>query len=198
MAESDRPKKKARLAPSSESDSVLADSVALYQSSLDILSAFTSSSSASSTASNSSLYQVSTSPFPSIILENLFSPTFLLKVKKELLSLPYYPRKSDLFSYFGTHDISTDESTNPALAQLRREIHSKEFTTFLQDATGVVELIPRKVDMSSHIYKRGDWLGCHDDAIEQADQGRRIAFIIYLVDEAWSEKEGGNLALFDL
>ena len=76
-------------------------------------------------------------------------------------------------------------------------MYSEEFTTFLQDATGV-DLIPGKVDMSSHIYKRGDWLGCHDDDIASTETGRRIAFIIYLVDEDWSEQDGGELALFDL
>lgn len=35
---------------------------------------------------------------------------------------------------------------------------------------------------------------CHDDELE----GRRIAFILYLVPSSWSKKDGGTLDLFNL
>lgn len=39
-----------------------------------------------------------------------------------------------------------------------------------------------------------DVLLCHDDELD----GRRIAYILYLVDEDWSSSDGGNLDLFDV
>lgn len=39
---------------------------------------------------------------------------------------------------------------------------------------------------------RVDTLLCHDDKLE----GRRIAFILYLVPEDWSEEDGGHLELY--
>ena len=35
---------------------------------------------------------------------------------------------------------------------------------------------------------------CHDDELE----GRRIAYILYLVPEEWSAADGGSLDLFDV
>ena len=41
-------------------------------------------------------------------------------------------------------------------------------------------------------YTRGDYLLCHDDELE----GRRVAFIYYMVPEDWSQQDGGGLQLF--
>ena len=41
-------------------------------------------------------------------------------------------------------------------------------------------------------YDRSDYLLCHDDELE----GRRIAFIMYLVPP-WSHQDGGLLELFN-
>ena len=49
------------------------------------------------------------------------------------------------------------------------------------------------VSVSGSIYNQTDYLLCHDDKLE----GRKIAFIFYLVDEDWSGNEdGGCLRLF--
>lgn len=37
-----------------------------------------------------------------------------------------------------------------------------------------------------------DYLLCHDDQLEN----RKIAFILYLTENEWSEKDGGQLELF--
>ncbi len=39
-----------------------------------------------------------------------------------------------------------------------------------------------------------DVLLCHDDELE----GRRIAYILYLVDEDWTSADGGNLDLYSV
>lgn len=41
-----------------------------------------------------------------------------------------------------------------------------------------------------------DYLLCHDDDIHGTVEGRRIAFIYYLVPENWKETDGGALDLF--
>ena len=41
--------------------------------------------------------------------------------------------------------------------------------------------------MSSAIYSDAHYLLCHDDELE----GRRIAYIIYLTPEDWTEADGG-------
>jgi Rps23 Pro-64 3,4-dihydroxylase Tpa1-like proline 4-hydroxylase len=38
---------------------------------------------------------------------------------------------------------------------------------------------------------------CHDDDIHGTIEGRRIAFIYYLVPDDWKETDGGALDLFD-
>lgn len=38
---------------------------------------------------------------------------------------------------------------------------------------------------------------CHDDDIGSESDGRRIAFIFYLVEADWGQKDGGDLSLFD-
>jgi Rps23 Pro-64 3,4-dihydroxylase Tpa1-like proline 4-hydroxylase len=41
-----------------------------------------------------------------------------------------------------------------------------------------------------------DYLLCHDDDIHGTVEGRRIAFIYYLVPENWTDTDGGTLDLF--
>ena len=50
-----------------------------------------------------------------------------------------------------------------------------------------------QVDVSGSIYNQTDYLLCHDDKLE----GRKIAFIFYLVDSDWDcSQSGGSLNLF--
>ena len=38
---------------------------------------------------------------------------------------------------------------------------------------------------------------CHDDDIQGTVEGRRIAFIYYLVPDDWKDSDGGTLDLFE-
>jgi Rps23 Pro-64 3,4-dihydroxylase Tpa1-like proline 4-hydroxylase len=54
-----------------------------------------------------------------------------------------------------------------------------------------------KVDITSSKYRFTDHLLCHDDDIQDINKnGRRIAFIYYLVDKDWNKSYGGSLDLF--
>lgn len=70
-------------------------------------------------------------------------------------------------------------------------IYSSSFRSFLQQITGIE--LSDSVDISASKYWNGHQLLCHDDETE----GRRIAFIIYLVPKDWSEEDGGTLDLFE-
>jgi hypothetical protein len=61
---------------------------------------------------------------------------------------------------------------------------------WLQRATGIE--LRDTVDMFCAKYSQGDTLLCHDDELE----GRRVAFIYYLVPPAWGPEDGGALDLF--
>lgn len=50
------------------------------------------------------------------------------------------------------------------------------------------------IDSFGSRYWQGNQLLCHDDELE----GRRIAFIFYLVPHDWTENDGGKLELFDV
>lgn len=49
------------------------------------------------------------------------------------------------------------------------------------------------IDMSCSIYSDTSYLLCHDDDLSE----RRIAYIMYFVDEEWSPEDGGTLDLYD-
>lgn len=54
--------------------------------------------------------------------------------------------------------------------------------------------LTKDVAISAAIYESTDRLLCHDDELE----GRRIAFILYMVPEDWSAEDGGHLDLFNV
>ncbi|NXI58946.1 OGFD1 hydroxylase, partial [Chloroceryle aenea] len=76
----------------------------------------------------------------------------------------------------------------PHVAALRHVL-CEEFRAWLSAVTQI-ELEPT-VDLSCARYEYTDVLLCHDDELE----GRRIAFILYLVPP-WQESDGGTLDLY--
>ena len=61
-----------------------------------------------------------------------------------------------------------------------------------------IDLKSDKIDMTSSKYKQTDYLLCHDDDIHGDKEGRRIAFVYYLVPSDWSSVDGGQLDLFKI
>jgi hypothetical protein len=93
------------------------------------------------------------------------------------------------------HFYHTDQFTG-ALDEWKQFITSLEFNTFVSDVTGL-ELYPGEwVDANMQRYDTGHYLLCHDDDIQGNKSGRRVAFILYLVDEDWTETDGGTLDLY--
>lgn len=135
-----------------------------------------------------------TKPFRAMTLSNIFPKSYLDNLKSELLSQTFFRKSNDLYDFYQSEDLKL--STDPHLMAFRETIYSSEFLNMMQSITGI-ELNDR-IDIAGQRYPQHGYLLCHDDDIIGDDEGRRIAFILYLVDESWSEKDGGRLDLFDM
>jgi prolyl 3-hydroxylase /prolyl 3,4-dihydroxylase len=76
---------------------------------------------------------------------------------------------------------------SPSVALFRDLLTDSSFHEWMTGVTGVEGILP-VVDMFGAIYQDGSYLQCHDDKLE----GRRIAYIYYLVPEDWSAEDGGK------
>jgi Rps23 Pro-64 3,4-dihydroxylase Tpa1-like proline 4-hydroxylase len=129
-------------------------------------------------------------PFNYTVLPSFMDESFLKEVAKELESEEWFPKNNDLYTFLQTDDLKISEKPN--LHKMKEVIYSPEFRSFLQGVTGIE--LNSVVDISASKYWSGCQLLCHDDELE----GRRIAFIFYLVPDDWSEEDGGTLDLFDV
>ncbi|EGF77838.1 hypothetical protein BATDEDRAFT_91279 [Batrachochytrium dendrobatidis JAM81] len=137
--------------------------------------------------------QVYANPFRAVTLSSIFCPAFLSKVRSALLAQPFELKSNDLYHFYQSNDLKT--TSDPVLATLRDTIYSLPFVKFIEEITGMK--LSKTVDLSGHRYPENGYLLCHDDAIGSVEDGRRIAFIIYLVEEDWCADDGGMLQLFD-
>ncbi|KAI9298167.1 hypothetical protein K502DRAFT_311885 [Neoconidiobolus thromboides FSU 785] len=137
--------------------------------------------------------KVVTTPFLAGSIGNVFNPKFLKKVRKEIEQKQKYDKRyNDLYEFYQSKDLKSTPLKN--LKQLRDSIYGSTFLDFFSKLTGIK--LTSKLDVSVSKYIYGNHLLCHDDDIKSEKEGRRIAFIIYLVDEDWDEKDGGALELF--
>ncbi|KAI1317495.1 Prolyl 3-hydroxylase ogfod1 [Mortierella claussenii] len=133
-------------------------------------------------------------PYPTASLPNfLQSTTYLQKLREELLTETYFHKSNDLYEFYQSEDLRL--SKKPHIAALKDAIYSQEFFTMMSKLTGI-DLDPSVIDLNGNQYHEGCYLLCHDDDIKSEKEGRRIAFILYLVDEDWSAADGGALDLF--
>ncbi|KAL1007289.1 hypothetical protein UPYG_G00084580 [Umbra pygmaea] len=126
-------------------------------------------------------------PFPHCIIKNFIqSDSFTENLKRELLDLNFHEKSNDLYKFKQSDDLK--KRKEPHITGLRTALFGK-FRSWLGDVLGV-ELEPT-VDISCAKYQYTDVLLCHDDELE----GRRVAFILYLVPP-WESSDGGTLDLF--
>ncbi|XP_035508014.1 prolyl 3-hydroxylase OGFOD1 [Morone saxatilis] len=126
-------------------------------------------------------------PFPHCIIRNfLGSETFVENLQRELLGLNFHEKSNDLYKFKQSDDLK--KRTEPHIAGLRAALFGR-FRSWLGGVLGV-ELEPT-VDISCARYEYTDVLLCHDDELE----GRRVAFILYLVPP-WQSSDGGTLDLY--
>ncbi|KAJ2487110.1 putative component of NuA3 histone acetyltransferase complex [Coemansia sp. RSA 2320] len=132
-------------------------------------------------------------PFHTGKLLNVFPPTFLHGLKSELGSLNWHERSNDLYSFHQTDDLALNGHHH--IKALRDYMAGEEFVTFMENITGT-RLTRGYLDLAAQRYKKGNHLLCHDDDVHRGKLARRIAYIIYLVDDQWSVDDGGALGLF--
>lgn len=126
-------------------------------------------------------------PFPHCVIKNfLGSDTFVENLQRELLGLNFHEKSNDLYKFKQSDDLR--KRTEPHIAGLRAALFGP-FRSWLGDVLGV-KLEPT-VDISCAKYEYTDVLLCHDDELE----GRRVAFILYLVPP-WQSSDGGTLDLY--
>jgi Rps23 Pro-64 3,4-dihydroxylase Tpa1-like proline 4-hydroxylase len=128
-------------------------------------------------------------PFPHALLRDVFDERFLEGLKEEVMELHYLQKSNDLYDFLQSNDLKG--CTLPHVSKLKDLLYSADFRTWLQGITGIEELNDT-IDMSCARYIDGSTLLCHDDELE----GRRIAYILYLVPKDWKEEDGGTLDLF--
>ncbi|XP_062997589.1 prolyl 3-hydroxylase OGFOD1 [Elgaria multicarinata webbii] len=126
-------------------------------------------------------------PFHHCIIPNFIqNEGFLEGLQKELLSLDFHEKCNDLYKFKQSDDLK--KRGEPHIAALRKVLF-EEFQAWLSEVAQVE--LESTVDLSCAKYEYTDTLLCHDDELE----GRRIAFILYLVPP-WDKNDGGTLDLF--
>lgn len=132
---------------------------------------------------------IHTVPFKCCVIPNFISDEdFLNRLERELLELKFFQKSNDLYKFHQSDDLK--KSSRSHIALLRSALYN-DFRLWLQDVTGFNDLTDQ-VDMSCAKYRHTDVLLCHDDELE----GRRIAYIFYLVPPDWTNNDGGTLDLF--
>ncbi|XP_067853520.1 prolyl 3-hydroxylase OGFOD1 [Heptranchias perlo] len=131
---------------------------------------------------------VGTRPFTHCVISNFIqSQPFLEGLQNELLQLNFCEKSNDLYKFKQSDDLRKRKEYH--ISALRKVLF-EDFRTWLSDIAGVK--LETTVDLSCAKYEYTDVLLCHDDELE----GRKIAFILYLVPE-WGTSNGGTLDLYD-
>ena len=132
-------------------------------------------------------------PFSHLSLPNFVDETFLEQVKTEVMGLKFNEKSNDLFHFMQSDDLKAITNNKSSVAQLRDILYSTQFRGALETITGIkLHGLSKDVSVNAAIYNSGDRLLCHDDELE----GRRIAFIIYMVPRDWNQADAGHLDLF--
>ncbi|XP_042545867.1 prolyl 3-hydroxylase OGFOD1 isoform X1 [Dipodomys spectabilis] len=126
-------------------------------------------------------------PFLHCVIPNFIrSQEFLEGLQKELLNLDFHEKYNDLYKFQQSDDLK--KRREPHISALRKLLF-EDFRTWLSDISNIA--LESTIDMSCAKYEFTDALLCHDDELE----GRRIAFILYLVP-SWDISLGGTLDLY--
>ena len=139
-------------------------------------------------------------PYPHVVLSPAIDDATLKSARREAIhELRADYKETDLFKVYQVpHDLGTIERTAPHLAdkapsllRVRDALYSESTRRLVERITGCGR-IGDTVDCSANVYMRGGHLLCHDDVIGN----RLVSFVLYLVDEDWSESDGGAFELF--
>ena len=136
-------------------------------------------------------------PFQCFVLPDFFDEETVCGLRQSLDEFGFpLERLNDLHEFYQTPDLKTVQ--HGPLNSLTQFFSSKEFIDIIQRATSLSDLVIGQVDVSGQRYDAGGYLACHDDDVkEEKGVGRRVAFILYLVDDDWNVGlNGGSLDLY--
>ncbi len=135
---------------------------------------------------------LTSAPFTACSVRNfLNSADAIDALVAELEELEFVEKNNDLYK-FKQSSSDLKETSSPMVAAFHQFMRT-EAKSWLSEVTGLELDEEESIDMFCARYDYTDYLLCHDDQLE----GRRIAYILYLVPESWREEDGGALDLFD-
>ncbi len=140
------------------------------------------------------------SPYSHIAIDNFFDPAILDKVLEEFPN----PKDIDWKENINKFEIKLGTRSEKDIGLFSRylmyTLNSSSFLEFLQQLTGIENLIPDPslIGGGLHQIKRGGKLGIHADFNKHKDYDldRRINILIYL-NKDWLEEYGGHFELWN-
>ncbi|GAB1607165.1 prolyl 3-hydroxylase OGFOD1-like [Argonauta hians] len=128
------------------------------------------------------------SPFVHCVLPQFIREDQCLEtLQGELQEVTFNEKNNDLYNFHQSCDLAHHSS--PQISAFRQLFYT-DVLQWMKKITNIE--LTSTVDLFCSIYEYTDVLLCHDDELE----GRRIAFILYLVPP-WDHTDGGSLDLFD-
>ncbi|HYK50813.1 MAG TPA: 2OG-Fe(II) oxygenase [Terriglobales bacterium] len=141
----------------------------------------------------------SATPFPYLILDNLFSEDLLDRVTQELPPLgdAHWVRHDD--DHLRQFNLRSAADLGEAGSQVVAFLHSARFLYFLSEVTGIRDLLPDPYLQGAgyHMIPRGGKFDVHLDRNIAYSTGliRRLSLLIYL-NRDWKHEYGGQLELW--
>ncbi len=144
---------------------------------------------------------VKASPFPHLIIDNLFDADFLSKVAEEIKTLPSADWAPHYTALQKKRMTSNAGDLPPLAAHYFEVINSPDFIFFLQSVTGIMSLQPDLTLFGGGVHEAGadGHFEIHVDFQRHPSTGleNRIAVITYL-NANWTEFDGGALELWNM
>ncbi len=127
-------------------------------------------------------------PFKFLELRDFFVLPKAVALKREVVGLDFDLKKSDLFEFFQSSDLTLRKEGT--IAEFIALLQSSAFRAYLMTITGI-DLSQSEITLFASRYEDTHYLLPHDDQLE----GRQIAFLFYLTE--MNEGHGGELVLYD-
>jgi Rps23 Pro-64 3,4-dihydroxylase Tpa1-like proline 4-hydroxylase len=147
-----------------------------------------------------------TNPFPHTIIEEFLNPEVVQDVVTQVNQLRDENAQSIFINPTSPYEFNKfafESNYGDYLKQLFIELNSVEFIQYLENLTGIRNIITNDITLRGagvHRIKRGGYLQMHTDFNSYDKDGvrldRRINLLIYLNPD-WKEEYGGHLYLCD-
>jgi hypothetical protein len=142
---------------------------------------------------------VNNTPFPHIVIDNLFPNQLLEDVLQDIQGLDYYIAKN-FYGSVKKFAMPDPWLMGPTARRLLLDLNSFRFCSFLENLTGISGIIPDPYLEGGGVHEicTGGFLKMHTDFNwhKKLMLDRRINMLIYL-NKDWNEAWGGHLELWD-